>query len=132
MSDQQTSHAAMPQSMPEASPTVDHAQLLRWIQWTVAAVVVVLLALIAIAKFATRAEIPGCDSTAAKDALSDILKKTNVDATRYDEIKTLTTLKDMVTCNAMLTLRNDSNLVIDYRIYQEGGSMKLMITRSNP
>ena len=125
----QTSPA--PQPAPAASP-VGRATLMRWIQIIVGISVVAVLALIAVARFTTRNDLPGCDSTQAKNTLSDIFKKNNVDAARYNEIKTLTTLDDMITCNATLTLRDDSKLVIDYRLFKEGGSMKLLITRSNP
>jgi hypothetical protein len=128
MSDQ-TSPA--PQPAPAASPA-GRGTLMRWIQIGVGCAVVAVLAVIAIARFATRDDLPGCGSTQAKDTLSDIFKKNNVNASRYDEIKTLTTGNDEITCNAALTLRDDSKLVIDYRLYREGDGMKLLVTRSNP
>jgi hypothetical protein len=89
-------------------------------------------ALILIGRLVTRNDLPGCDSTRAKDTLSDIFKKNNVTASRYDDIKTLTTAENEITCNATLTLRDNSKLVIDYKLFKEGSDMRLLVTRSNP
>jgi hypothetical protein len=87
---------------------------------------------IVLAKFVTRNDLPGCDSTRAKDTLSNIFKQNNIHASRYDEIKTLTTAESEITCNATLTLRDNSKFVIDYKLFKDGSDMRLLITRSNP
>lgn len=75
---------------------------------------------------------PGCDSRKAKDVLSDIFKQNNVEATGYDEIKTLTSGKDEVTCSAILSLKDGSKLDLDYKLAREGSDIMLRVTRSNP
>ncbi|MEA2991732.1 MAG: hypothetical protein QOD40_652 [Alphaproteobacteria bacterium] len=104
----------------------------RITQLVVGVVLLAVVGLIMVAKFATRNDLPGCDSTRAKDVLSDIFKKNNVDATRYDEIKTLSKSDDEITCYAKLTLRDNSAQEIDYKLVREASDMRLQITRSNP
>jgi hypothetical protein len=104
----------------------------RIVKIVVAVGLLAVVGLIMVAKFVTRNDLPGCDSTRAKDVLSDIFKKNNVDATRYDEIKTLSKGDDEITCYAKLTLRDNGAQEIDYKLFREGGDMRLQITRSNP
>jgi hypothetical protein len=104
-----------------------------WIKKIVGFVLVAVGALIAIAHFITRNDLPGCDSKRAKDTLSDIFKRNNVNASRYDQVKTLTKGDDEITCNATLTLADNKKLVIDYKLYRAPeGEMRLIITKSNP
>jgi hypothetical protein len=131
MTDQQASPSA-PQSAAEANKASGRRTMTRWVQIIVGLGLGVLFIFILVAKIATRNDLPACDSTRAKDTLSDIFKNRNVDATRYDEIKGLTASDAEVTCNATLTLRNNSKLVIDYKLFREGDGMKLLITRSSP
>jgi hypothetical protein len=104
----------------------------RITQIVVAVVLVAVFGLILLGKIVTWNDLPGCDSTRAKDVLSDIFKKNNINASRYDEIKTLSKADDEITCNAKLTLRDNSTLEIDYKLFREGGETRLLITRSNP
>ena len=103
-----------------------------WIKRIVYGVIGVIGILIAVITFASRNDLPGCDSKRAKDTLSDIFKERKIEAAAYDEIKTLTSGQDEITCNAALTLRNKSKQAIDYKLFREGSDMKLLITRSNP
>ncbi len=104
----------------------------RITQLVVVIALVAVFGLILLAKLITWNDLPGCDSTQAKDVLSDVFKKNNVNASRYDEIKTLSKSDEEITCNAKLTLRDNSTLEIDYKLFREGGETRLLITRSNP
>ena len=133
MTDQGAAPAPQAPVQPGPEKTGSRSKFAIWTQIVVAVVLVVVFVFILIAKFITRNDLPGCDSTQAKDTLSSIFKQRNVDASRYDEIKTVTTDPDDITCNATLTLRDNSKLAIEYKIYrQPEGGTKLLITRSNP
>ncbi len=49
--------------------------------------------------------LPECDSGRAKDTLADILKQLKYQPLRYEPIKTISSSKDEVVCNAVLPLR---------------------------
>jgi hypothetical protein len=113
-------------------PAKQPSRAARITQLVVGIVLVAVFGLILLAKIITRNDLPGCDSAEAKDVLSDIFKKNNINASRYDEIKTLSTSNDEITCNAKLTLRDNSTQEVDYKLFREAGNTRLLITRSNP
>src|SRR5687767_13893128 len=63
---------------------------------------------IVIAKIITWGDLPGCDSTRAKDTLSTVFKQRQLEARRYDEISTVAKKDEEVLCKAKLTLKDDS------------------------
>ncbi len=75
--------------------------------------------------------LPECDSGRAKDTLADILKQLNTKPLRYEPIKTISSSKDQVVCNAVLPLADGANLNIDYSFFWQGGNaeMKYSISR---
>lgn len=89
-----------------------------------------MLALRLINSYMTAGELPDCSSSETKDALSNIFKKANADLSRYIDIKTLTTAKDNITCNAILAKSAGGTLDIDYRIYFEEKAVRVLITRA--
>jgi hypothetical protein len=104
----------------------------RIIKIVVAVGLLAVVGLIMVAKFVTRNDLPGCDSTRAKDTLSDIFKKNDINASRYDEIKTQSKTDEEITCYAKLTLRDNSTQEIDYKLFRENGEIRLLITSSKP
>jgi hypothetical protein len=129
--------APPPPAAPSAAPTPPipptetppaRSPAMRWTQIVVGIALLVVFAVIVVGKYITRNDLPACDSTDAKDSLSDIFKAKNVDAKRYNEIKTVSTTKEEVLCNASLTLQDDSVLEIDYRFFFEGDTKKVQIT----
>jgi hypothetical protein len=118
-------------SSPPPPPAKRGWTVSRIVQLVAGLVVTVVGALVLIGNLMTRNDLPDCDSTRAKDTLSDIFKKNEVNAARYDEIKRLTKADDEVTCHAKLTLRDGGKLEIDYKLLREGADMTLRITRSS-
>ena len=75
--------------------------------------------------------LPECDSGRAKDTLADILKQLKYQPLRYEPIKTISSSKDKVVCNALLPLADGANLNIDYSFFWQGNNaeMKYSISR---
>jgi len=75
--------------------------------------------------------LPECDSGRAKDTLADILKQLKYQPLRYEPIKTISSSKDQVVCNAVLPLADGANLNIDYSFFWQGNNadMKYSISR---
>jgi hypothetical protein len=69
--------------------------------------------------------LPGCDSQNAKDTLSGIFKEHKFEPTGYDSIKTISSSKDEVVCNAVLPLPDGANLIADYNFFWEGKTVKV-------
>ena len=75
--------------------------------------------------------LPECDSERAKDTLADILKQLKYQPLRYEPIKTISSSKDQVVCNAVLPLADGANLNVDYSFFWQGNNaeMKYSISR---
>jgi hypothetical protein len=87
------------------------------------------IALVYLAKFLTKDDLPACDSRETRDALSQIFQSTKVDVKRYDDIKTISTSPEANTCAAALTLANDSHAEVDYKIaFNEKKEAQVAIT----
>ncbi len=81
-----------------------------------------------------RLVLPECDSERAKHSLADVLKQLQLEPTQYEPIKTVSTSKDQVVCNAVLPLPRGGSVVADYTFYWQGSSadMKYSISRKRP
>ena len=77
--------------------------------------------------------LPECDSDRAKRTLSDLLKQMKLEPTRYEPIKTVSSDKDQVACNAVLPLPDGASVAIDYTFYWDGGkaNMKYALSRKS-
>jgi hypothetical protein len=64
--------------------------------------------------------LPECDSESAKQTLAQILKQLKLEPVRYAPIKTVSTDKDTVVCNAVLPLPDGANVVADFTFYWQG------------
>ena len=75
--------------------------------------------------------LPECDSARAKDTLADILNQLKYQPLRYEPIKTLSSSKQEVVCNALLPLADGANLNVDYSFFWQGNTaeMKYSISR---
>lgn len=115
-----------------AAPAADASKstLAKKVQIGVGIMVAIVFGLITIAKIITWNDLPGCDSKVARDSLSDLFKQHKVEATGYNEIKTITAGKDEVTCSASLALKAGTTLSIDYRFFYEDGKRRIRITRA--
>ena len=81
-----------------------------------------------------RLVLPECASGRAKHSLADVLKQLQLEPTQYEPIKTVSTSKDQVVCNAVLPLPGGGSVVADYTFYWQGSSadMKYSISRKRP
>ncbi|HTZ03800.1 MAG TPA: hypothetical protein VMC05_15820 [Xanthobacteraceae bacterium] len=78
--------------------------------------------------------LPECDSERAKHSLSNVLKELKMEPVRYEPIKTISSSKDQVVCNAVLPLPGGGSVVADYTFYWEGGTahMKYSVSKRPP
>jgi hypothetical protein len=70
-------------------------------------------------------ELPQCDSDHAKEWLGQALDPFKFGQTRYESIKTISSSKQEVVCNAVLALPNGSNIAIDYSFYWSGSKVNM-------
>ncbi|MGC1778176.1 MAG: hypothetical protein WBB34_09520 [Xanthobacteraceae bacterium] len=75
--------------------------------------------------------LPACDSDRAKHSLADVLKQLRMEPTRYEPIKTVSSTKDQIVCNAELPLPDGGSVATDFTFYWEGGAahMKYSVSR---
>ncbi|MGA8613274.1 MAG: hypothetical protein WB760_16545 [Xanthobacteraceae bacterium] len=70
-------------------------------------------------------ELPQCDSDHAKGWLGQALQPFKFNLTHYESIKTISSSKEEVVCNAVLALPNGSNITIDYSFYWSGSKVNM-------
>jgi len=77
--------------------------------------------------------LPQCDSDRAKQSLSDVLKQLNLEPTRYEPIKTVSSSKEQVVCNAVLPLPDGGSVIADFTFYWQGNkaNMKYSISKKS-
>ncbi len=75
--------------------------------------------------------LPECDSTRARNTLADVFQQLKFAPQRFDPIKTISSSKDEVVCNASLPLADGTTLNVDYRFFWQGNkaNMKYSIAR---
>jgi hypothetical protein len=75
--------------------------------------------------------LPACDSERARQTLSEILQQLKLEPVRYEPIKTVSTSKEQVVCNALLPLPDGANVAVDYTFYWQGSkaNMKYSVSR---
>jgi hypothetical protein len=80
-----------------------------------------------------RLVLPECDSARARQTLSEVLKQLNIEPLRYEPIKTVSTTKQDVVCNAILPLPGGANVAVDFTFYWQGdkANMKYSISRKS-
>ena len=78
--------------------------------------------------------LPECNSARAKDTLADVFKQLKIAPLRFEPIKTISTSKAEVVCNALLPLADGASVNIDYRFFWQGSTanMKYSISRREP
>jgi hypothetical protein len=69
--------------------------------------------------------LPECDSENAKHTLADVLKQYRLAPTSFEPIKTVSSSKEEVVCNAVLPLPDGGNVAIDYTFYWQGSSASM-------
>ena len=75
--------------------------------------------------------LPECDSGRAKDALAEVFKQLKIEPLRYEPIKTVSSGKNEVICNALLPLADGAAVNVDYSFFWQGdkANMKYSISR---
>jgi hypothetical protein len=76
--------------------------------------------------------LPECDSQTAKQTLAQVLKELKLEPVRYAPIKTISSTKDKVVCNATMPLPDGATVVADYTFSWQGGkpNMRYSIRRA--
>ena len=69
--------------------------------------------------------LPECDSTRAKNTLTDVLKKLHLEPLRYAPLNTVSSRKDEVVCSAVLPLTDGGSVSVDYRFFWQSGSPEM-------
>jgi len=64
--------------------------------------------------------LPECDSQTAKQTLAQVLKEMRLEPVRYAPIKTISSTKDKVVCNAAMPLPDGATVVVDYTFSWQG------------
>jgi hypothetical protein len=70
-------------------------------------------------------ELPQCDSDHAKEWLGQALDPFKFGPTHYESIKTISSSKQEVVCNAVLALPDGSNIAVDYSFYWKGSKVNM-------
>ncbi len=78
--------------------------------------------------------LPECNSSRATSTLADVLKQLNIAPLRFAPIKTISTSKTEVVCNAALPLANGETINVDYSFFWQGdkANMSYSISRKPP
>jgi hypothetical protein len=76
--------------------------------------------------------LPECDSQTAKQTLAQVLKELRLEPVRYAPIKTISSTKDKVICNAVMPLPDGTTVVADYTFFWQGSkpNMRYSIHRA--
>jgi len=72
--------------------------------------------------------LPECDSDTAKQTLTQVLNQLKLEPVRYAPIKTVSSSKDKVVCNATMPLPDGANVVVDYTFYWQGDKADMRYT----
>lgn len=75
--------------------------------------------------------LPECDSARAKNTLADLLKELKLEPLRYEPLKTVSSGRNEVVCNAVLPLSDGTDLNVDYRFFWQGRSAKMRYSISH-
>jgi hypothetical protein len=72
-----------------------------------------------------RMVLPDCDSDRAKHTLTDVLKQLKLEPTKYAPLKTVSSSKYEVVCNAVLPLPGSGFVAVDYTFYWQGDNSNM-------
>jgi hypothetical protein len=133
MSDTPTTATPAPASsskVPGAAPPAAAAPRTFWqkaAQWFIGACLIISGGLGIVKGYNNMFTLPTCSSDTASDTLKSIFKSKDVEVTSISDFKSVTEISSEKTCQAHV--ETPSELAdIDYRIYWEGWTTKVMIT----
>ncbi len=105
-------------SPPQRTPRSPYRTIIRLLGIPVLAVAAVIL----YRGLRAHLVLPDCDSDIAKRTLAQVLKQLKLEPLRYAPIKTVSSSKDQVVCNAAMPLPDGGIVVADYTFYWQGQS----------
>jgi hypothetical protein len=73
----------------------------------------------------SRFVLPACDSARAQQTLAEVLKELKLEPVKYAPIKTISSSKDKVVCNAVMPLPDGATVVADYTFYWDGNKANM-------
>ena len=75
--------------------------------------------------FNSRFFLPECDSSTAIQTLKPVLKELNLEPVQYAPLKTVSSSKTEVVCNAVMPLPDGGNVAVDYSFYWQGSKANM-------
>jgi hypothetical protein len=87
--------------------------------------IIVIAAVLLYRALYARLVLPECDSETAKQTLRQVLKELKLEPVQYAPIKTVSTSKTEVVCNAVMPLPGGGNVVADYSFYWQGSKANM-------
>jgi hypothetical protein len=103
----------------------------RWLKRFVL-VCTVIVAAMALLKIVTSlsamGKIPACDAKTTRDTLSDLNKQQKFNASHYNSLKARSATDTEALCTASLALRDGTTVEYDYRVFKDGGAVKVQMT----
>jgi hypothetical protein len=93
------------------------ARLLVWLMIGGVGVFAVLALLAVAGTIMQIGALPECDSQKSRDTMSDVFSEQKISLTKYNEIKTISSSKDEVVCQASLAIKGGGTLIADYTFY---------------
>lgn len=110
-------------SSPYRPPDTERRSLYRRHRWAIRIAGLAFAAVLtAFLFFGVRAHfvLPECDSQVARATLSQVLKTMRLEPVRYAPIKTISSTKDKVVCNAAMPLADGSTVIADFAFTWQG------------
>jgi hypothetical protein len=111
-------------SRPPQAPRSPYRTIVRLLGIPVLAVMVVIL----YRGLRAHLVLPECDSETAKQTLSQVLKQLKLEPVRFAPIKTVSSTKDQVVCNATMPLPDGGTVVADFTFYWQGNTADMRYT----
>ncbi|MGQ0682886.1 hypothetical protein [Bradyrhizobium sp.] len=101
---------------------------LRYLLYAFAAITALVTVAGLIDRVTSVGSLPACDAKTTRDTLSDLNKQNKFNASKYNFIKNVGKTDTEVTCTASLALKAGGNVEYDFRIFKDGGAVKVKIT----
>jgi hypothetical protein len=76
--------------------------------------------------------LPECDSSRARNTLAELFKQLKLTPLHYEPIKTISSSKEQVVCNALLPLADDGSINVDYTFFWQGHTANMRYSISQP
>ena len=103
----------------------------RWLKRfvLVCTVIVAAMALLkVVTSLSAMGKIPACDAKTTKDTLSELNKQQKFNASHYNSLTARSSTDTEALCTASLALRDGTTVEYDYRIFKDGGAVKVQMT----